>query len=185
MSRTDRIKWILAIVVGVIIAALVAVALLFGNGAITVIAPAGASISVVADGVELGTVAAGKHGRFNLEQGKHTVTLTASPDRIATHTIDVGSGAFDQVLPLPEQCFAHLDVTRHWYDDARPLGAVLVEETFTGSTPFDLPTGVHFATAELPAEIDEGHQAELLLEVPCVAVSGPPGALVEHALGLR
>lgn len=185
MYPMNRIKWILVIVGGVIIAALVAAALLFGNGAITVIAPAGASVTVVADGVELGAVAAGKHGRFNVEQGKHAVTLTATRDRIASHTIDVGSGAFDQVLPLGEQCFAHLDVTRHWYDDARPLSAVLVEGTFSGSTPFDLPTGVHFATADLPAELEEGHQAELLLEVPCVAVSGPQDTLVELALGQR
>lgn len=185
MSKLDRIKWILAIVGGAIVAVLVAVALMFGNGAITVIAPAGAAVSVVADGAELGTVAAGEHGRFNLGQGAHTVTLTATGDRIATHAIEVGSGAYDQVLPLGEQCFAHLDVTRHWYDAARPLGAVLVEATFSGGAPFDLPTGVHFDPADLPAELEEGHRAELLLEVPCGAVDGARDVLVEAALRRR
>jgi hypothetical protein len=181
----DRIKWILVIVGGVAVAALVAVALLFGNGAITVIAPVGASVSVVADDVEIGAVPVDEHRRFNLDQGKHTVTLTATRERMSTHTIEIGSGAFDQVLPVGEQCFAHLDVTRHWYDDARPLSAVLVEATFSGGTPFDLPTGVHFATKDLPAELEAGQRAELLLEVPCVALSWERDALVEHALTKR
>lgn len=182
MSATTRIKWILVIVGGVVIAALVAVALLFGNGAITVIAPAGASVAVVADEVEFPAVPAGKHARFNLEQGKHTVTLLATHDRTTTHTIEVGSGAFDEVLPVGEQCFVHLDVTRYWYDDARPVAAVVVEATFWGGEPFELPTGVHFATADLPAELEEGQQAELLLEVPCVASSWPTEQMIRHAL---
>lgn len=178
----DRIKWILVIVGGVVIAALVAVALLFGNGAITIVAPAGASVSVEADDVEIGSVPAGKHARFNLEQGKHSVRLIATPDRQSTHAIEVGSGAFDQVLPVGEQCFAHLDVTRYWYDDAKPLAAVLVEATWSGSAPFDLPTGVHYATAELPEKLEDGQQAELLLEVPCVALSWPAEKMIEHVL---
>jgi hypothetical protein len=178
----DRIKWIAAIVGGVVIATLVAVALLFGNGAVTVIAPAGASVSVVADDVELGAVPAGGHARFNLGQGKHTVALTATSGSVATHTIDIGSGAFDQVLPVGEQCFVHLDVTRHWYEDGKPLSGVLVEGTFSGGTPFDLPTGVHFATGDLPAELAEGHQAELLLELPCVALAEPKDTMIARAL---
>jgi hypothetical protein len=181
----DRIKWILAIVGGVVIAALVAVALLFGNGAITVIAPASASVSVVAGDVELGAVPAGKYGRFNLAQGKHAVTLTATRDRIATHTIEIESGAYDQVLPVGEQCFAHLDVTQHWYDDAKPLSAVLLIATFSGGAPFDVPTGVHLATADLPAELGDGQRAELLLEVPCVVLSWGEDAVIEHALTKR
>jgi hypothetical protein len=182
----NRIKWILAIVGGVVIAALVAVALLFGNGAITVVAPMGASVAVVVDGVELEAVPVGEHRRYNLEQGKHTVELVATRERGSTHTIEVGSGAYDQVLPVGEQCFAHLDVTRHWYDDAKPLSAVLVEATFAGGTPFDLPTGVHFATKDLPAELAEGQQAELLLEVPCAAVSSwPAEAMLRQVSELR
>jgi hypothetical protein len=181
----NRVKWILAIVGGVVIAALVAVALLFGNGAITVIAPAGAAVSVEVDDVEIGSVPAGAHARFNLEQGKRGVRVIATRERESTYTLEVGSGAFDQVLPVGEQCFAHLDVTRYWYDDTKPLSAVLVKATFSGSAPFDLPTGVHYATKDLPAELEDGQQAELLLEVPCVALSWPAETMIEQALVKR
>lgn len=177
----DRIKLILALVGGVVIAVLVGVAVMFGNGAITIVAPPNAAVVVVVDDVEVGTVAAGGHGRFNVEQGAHVVTLTAG-DRSAQHSLDVGSGTFDQVLPVGEQCFVHLDVTRHWYDDARPLAAVLVEGTFAGGGAFDLPTGVQYSTGELPAELEEGQQAELLLEVPCETIDGPRDAMVAAAL---
>lgn len=183
MSKLDRIKWILAIVGGVIIAALVAVALLVGNGAIIVVAPRDAAVTVAADGAALGTVEPGKHGRFNVEQGKHTITLT-TPTRVVTHAIDVGSGAYDQVLPVGEQqCFAHLDVTRAWYEPGRPKDRVLVEATYAGGAPFDTPTGVVFATGDLPAEAEEGKHAEVLLQVPCGGIGGEPGAVIEAALG--
>jgi hypothetical protein len=181
-SKLDRIKWILAIVGGVVIAVLVAIAVLAGNGAIIVVAPAGVAITVAADGAALGTVDGGKHGRFNVEQGKRTITLTTSA-RVVTHAIDVGSGAYDQVLPFGEQCFAHLDVTLAWYEPGRPKDRVLVEATYAGGEPFDTPTGVVFATAELPAEAEEGKHAEVLLEVPCGGIGGAAEELVAAALG--
>ncbi|MBL8943716.1 MAG: hypothetical protein JNK45_11230 [Myxococcales bacterium] len=182
MSKLDRIKWILAIVGGVIIAALVAVAVLAGNGAIIVVAPRDAAVTVAADGAVLGTVEPGKHARFNVEQGKHTITLS-TPARAVTHAIDVGSGAYDQVLPVGEQCFAHLDVTQAWHEPGRPKDRVLVEATYAGGAPFDTPTGVVFATGDLPAEAEEGKHAEVLLEVPCGGIGGETGAVIEAALG--
>ena len=162
------------------IGAVLAVAFRFGSGSFQVVAPQGASVTVNVDGQDVGTVTEGEHQRFSIDQGSHGVKLTASNGKVSTHQLAVNNGAFDQVLPVGDQCFVVLDVTNYVYEKQQLLDkiegvigeGIVVKSKVASPGPFDTPAGAFYSMEELPDSIEQGKRTELLLEISCEAAHG-------------
>ena len=62
--------------------------------------PENGAVVVSVDGIELGTVDAGAHQRFNVDQSDHDVTLAPGEGEPTQHSMSVENGMYDEVLPL-------------------------------------------------------------------------------------
>lgn len=178
----QRVKLLAAVVFLVLCIPLVLFAVLWGNGAVTVKAPADRPLRVLVDGQEKANVEPGKSLRLNLEQGTHELRLEAGEKR-EVHTLEVTSGTFDPMIPLSDQCFALFDVTNLLFDREKLAHALLpdvqVKERFRAA-PFAMPAGAEFSLAALSTD-GERKLSDLLLEVPCSALDTDDAALVALA----
>lgn len=178
----QRLKLIAAVAFLVVCVPLVLYAILWGNGAITVKAPADRPLKLFVDGQEKASLEPGKSLRLNLEQGSHELRLEAG-GKSEVHTLDVASGTFDQMIPLSDQCFVLLDVTNLLYEREKLVQALLadvqVKERYRAA-PFAMPAGSEFSLAAFSTE-GERKLSELLHELPCDALAQDDAALVALA----
>jgi hypothetical protein len=182
---STKVKWIAVGVVGFGFCALVMAAFLFGSGKVRVISPAGASVKVSIDGALSGTVPAGSHRSFSVEQGTHQVVLTASNGAKSQFELSVKNGAFSQLLPVGQQCFSRFDVTNFVYEGkkgarADPAKAIQLKEKYVAKAPINAPD-VFFSLDELPQQIEQNARTEVLLDVPCTLVSKSEAEIIATA----
>ena len=160
---------------------------MYGNGAVHVVAPASAAVTVAVDGDPFGTVSPGAHGRFNLPQGEHEVTLTPEGAQATVHAVNVDSGMYEEVLPLTGQCLVVFDVTNYWYEENHLLHKlaeeVTVELRSTDGAPFDQPAGVYYSIDEFPMTIEDHATVELLVELECEGLAATDEALILQVFG--
>jgi len=178
-----KLKLIAAIAFLVVLTPVVIYAVLTGNGAVNVLAPKGSGLKVQVDGKEVASLKAGEHTRLNVEQGKHVVKLEAGSSS-AVHEIEVKNGAYEELLPLPGQCFVLFDVTNFVNEKEKLAHHLMAEVTVKARFPegkrFDMPAGAHYSIAEVPLEGDRKH-VEILSERPCAELALDDAALIKAA----
>lgn len=176
----QKLKLVGIIALAAIVTPLIVWAVVFGNGAITLMAPVGQELVVHVDGKEVGRAQAGTHLRVNVEQGDHEVKLVAGANT-TTHRIAVKNGTYDELLPLSGQCFALFDVTNFVHEKEKLahhlMQPIVVKSRFADSRPVEMPAGAHFALADIPT--GERAHAELLLDLPCAELAKADAALIK------
>ncbi|HEY8378429.1 MAG TPA: hypothetical protein VIK91_18155 [Nannocystis sp.] len=178
----EKLKLIAVVAFLVICVPLVIYAVLWGNGAVTVKAPADRPLKVFVDGQEKASLSPGESARVNIEQGTHELWLEAGGKR-EVHTLSIESGTFDRMIPLADQCFVLLDVTNVLFEREKLVQALLPDVAVKGrfrAEPFSMPAGAKFSLAEFSTE-GERRLSELLAEVPCDALEKDDAALIALA----
>ena len=183
----NKLKAIGGGVAGLGLAGVLGYGYMYGNGAFHVVAPPTTPVAVSVDGDAFGSVSPGEHGRFNLPQGEHEVTLTPEGGEPTVHQVNVDSGMYDDLLPLSGQCLAVFDVTNYWYEENHLLhklaDEVTVELRSTDGVPFDQPGGVYYSIEEFPLTIDEHARVELLVELECKSLDASDADLILQVFG--
>lgn len=190
-----RIKRSTAILLGVFVVGVVAIALdavwkQRKDGEIVVFAPPDAAARVRIDGGAPIELAAGEIRRVSAGHGAHDVEVEA-PQALHRHaTID--SGRQHRGVPtLATQCFVELDVTLSHYGETagkRPPNVVKVDEY---TDEFEVPSPYALVESELPkqlvdkvnrsGEIVDVQLQQLYRTVPCATKADPTAVL--RALG--
>ncbi len=171
MGMLNKIRWGIIGLVGLGAAGFAGYTYVSGAGEIHVKAPQETGVSVVVDGKEVATLAAGTHQRLKIDQGKHTVQIKLSEgDGEATHEVDVDSGFYEALIPGPQQCFADFDVYDTFYGKADPPPVPGVEGTHGADKPISITSNHYFSEDALPNEIKEGSDVNLLEQIPCELV---------------
>lgn len=153
-----------------------------------VVCPVDRAIEVKLDHEDPVPVDPGDHVTLRMSRGEHAVrVMDHSTDGVVTHRLDVGSGFFEMVLPAaPQQCFVRLDMTEYTYPlyrlkDGEGLSPV-VYETYRETEPFKLPSSTYLSEDEMPASLESGSSAYLLLDFPCDRLEGTDEEIL-HELG--
>ncbi len=199
MSVRRSARTVLLGLLGVAAAALAAYvgvrAVLHRPGELHVLAPGDRRVSVDIDGALAGRIPAGRHDAFPVSRGTHVVDITLGGGReTVSYAFRVPSGLWEGVAPSSaEQCLAQLEVSGAFYEGARIRDGMLplprlVDRFRGGAGGRGVVTAggaVYFAVEELPAEVTEGAEVYLVLEIPCDLMDAPERDVVAGYLGFR
>ncbi len=151
-----------------------------GEGTLHVHAPDAQGVTVRLDGQLPNNLGPGQHFETKLPQGSHSVTIETADGASTTHTVEVESGFYEQLVPAtPEQCWVKIDA-RAYYEGFEGLPSV--DDRFPATGPIEVGGAMYFSEESLPNSIRDGNDVFLMWEIPCALLSAAPDDVL-HAIG--
>ena len=123
----------------------------------------------------------GRHQRYDLPRGVHTVAVEreGSPPREAK--LDIKSGFTSLMMPVADdQCFARLDVSKAMYSGASSKALPTIVRRYSGKEPFDIEGSTYLTEKELPNRKKASHSVYLMVDYNCEDANLPDGQLLQE-----